>query len=81
MGKTLDWIYDLAVTNNWKSFKVNMAPGTPQLIGTHPDTAKIMLRSGDYHVIKELLCYYNIIFIIDPKSELIYHPFLPWLGM
>ena len=48
MGAALDWYYHLVTTNKWKVVRINMAPGMSQLVGTHPDVMKIMLKSGIY---------------------------------
>ena len=46
MTAALDRMTDMAFTNNWRTVKMNLAPGISQLTGVHPDVIRIMLRSG-----------------------------------
>ena len=47
MSATLDWFLDLTRTHGWKSFKFSFGPFMNQLVCTHPDTVKIVLKSGE----------------------------------
>ena len=45
-GGTLDWLSGLQTKHGWKTVKVVFGPMWYQLVCLHPDTAKVVLRSG-----------------------------------
>ena len=46
MGKMLDLYCELVLKENWKVAKIKYGPGLYQLLCLHPDTARIILKSG-----------------------------------
>ena len=53
MGAMLDWLLDQTRTNGWKSFKLSFGPAINELVCTHPDTVKIVLKSGEIYIEQE----------------------------
>jgi len=49
-GAAFDWIKDLASTHGWKSLKISYGPTLNMFVCVHPDTASVMLRSGDCEI-------------------------------
>ena len=81
MGAALDWIVELTKTNGWKSMRMCYGPTINQFLAVHPDTARIVLQKGDKTIRNThsgKSSSYNI--LIDPKSDMNYYPFTPWLG-
>ena len=46
MGEALDWVRQISLENNWKTLKIRIGPGVYFLVGSHPEAAQVMLRSG-----------------------------------
>ena len=46
LGAALDWFTGLYTNHKWKSFKMVMGPFWYQLVCLHPDTVKVVLKSG-----------------------------------
>ena len=46
MGAAMDYYCGVIMANKWKTIRMNIGPGRYNLIGSHPDVMKVMLKSG-----------------------------------
>ena len=81
--KYIDELREVAIEKKSRIMKINFGPFQTMLVGVHPEAAKIILKSGTAQFLETILFHFVTIssFPVDPKSDDIYFPFLPWLGI